>query len=103
MPVTAGFVDDMRAAFGADTVDSAIRGGLKGDGSFYAKENGHEVGSRPREIDGKSVRGDELARSTACDGCKHMRIKPASPDGHRVLRSCRLYGVAAQKCADWTK
>ena len=103
MPETAAFVDDMRAAFGADMVDSAIRAGMKGEGTFFASENGREVGSRAREIDGKSVNANEIARSSPCDGCKHLRINPASPDGQRILRACRLYGIAAQKCADWTK
>lgn len=103
MPETAAFVDDMRAAFGAEMVDSAIRGGMKGEGSFFASENGREVGSRPREIDGKAVGGNDFAHATPCDGCKRLRINPASPDGQRLLLACRLYGLASQKCADWTK
>ena len=49
MPKVAMFVDDMREAFGKDMIDAAIRGGMRGEGSFWARENGHEVGSKPLE------------------------------------------------------
>lgn len=62
MPVTTAFIDQMREAFGVEIIDAAIRGGLRGDGSFFARENGHEVGSRPVEVPGRSVNGFDLAK-----------------------------------------
>lgn len=102
MPCTATFIDDCRDVFGVDGVNAAIKAGISGDGSFYAKENGVEVGSRPRDIDGKSVSGNDLARQGRCDGCRHASVKLVSPDGHRLQVACKLYRVAAGRCADWS-
>lgn len=44
MPGTAAFIDALRAEFGAETIDRAIRGGLAGLPTFYAEEGGHSVG-----------------------------------------------------------
>ena len=49
MPVVSQWIDDLREAFGKEIIDLQIRRGLKGEGVFYAKENGIEVGSKPRE------------------------------------------------------
>lgn len=46
MPVTAAWIDSLRAAFGADQIDPSIKAGMKGARTFYAKENGHEIGNR---------------------------------------------------------
>lgn len=46
MPQTAEWIDGLRAAFGAEEIDAAIREGLKGQGGFYAAEGGHELGDR---------------------------------------------------------
>ena len=43
MPTVAAWIDDLRAAFGAEAVTAWVRQGLA-DGSFHAGENGHEVG-----------------------------------------------------------
>lgn len=68
MPTTAGFIDRMREAFGVEMINAAIKGGLAGDGSFYAKENGLEIGSRP--AGGQAVNGLDLAPSFAKKGKK---------------------------------
>ena len=47
MPRVAEFIDAMREAFGRATVDAAIRAGLDGQPSFWASENGIEIGVRP--------------------------------------------------------
>lgn len=49
MPTVAGWIDDLRAAFGKELIDLQIRRGLKGEGTFYARENDVEVGSKPLE------------------------------------------------------
>ena len=70
MPYTAVFIDQMRDAFAVEMINSAIKGGLSGDGSFYAKENGIEIGSRPVEIAGRAVNGLDMAPSFAAKGKK---------------------------------
>lgn len=46
MPHVAAFIDEMRAAFGEDEVNAQIRIGMDGAQTFYACENGIEVGTR---------------------------------------------------------
>ena len=49
MPGITAWLDDLRGAFGADTINAAIRGGLAGRPTFYAEENGVTIGTpRPR-------------------------------------------------------
>ena len=48
MPSVAAFIDDMRAAFGAETINAAIRAGLDGQPTFYAEENGRAVGTKSK-------------------------------------------------------
>lgn len=45
MPTVAGWIDALRAAFGAEMIDAAIRAGIAGQKTFHAIENGHEVGT----------------------------------------------------------
>ncbi len=49
MPTVAQWIDELREAFGKEMIDLQIRKGLQGEGCFYARENGIEVGSRPVE------------------------------------------------------
>jgi hypothetical protein len=46
MPAVAAFVDDLRAAFGDEQINGAIRLGLKGRPYFWAREGEHELGTR---------------------------------------------------------
>jgi len=57
MPLVAGFIDELREAFGAAEINAQIKAGIAGDGTFWAQENGIEVGSRPREIPVRSFPG----------------------------------------------
>jgi hypothetical protein len=50
MPTVAAWVDDLRAAFGADYMNGAIRAGLRGGRTFWAAEGGHEIGTRPPQL-----------------------------------------------------
>lgn len=60
MPKVAAFIDDLRAAFGADVINPSIKGGMAGVPTFYARENGQEIGT-PLDLSGmKIVRGDEM-------------------------------------------
>ncbi|WP_057292873.1 hypothetical protein [Noviherbaspirillum sp. Root189] len=45
MPMVAGFIDDLRAAFGKEMIDGQIRKGMRGEPVFHAVENGHEIGT----------------------------------------------------------
>jgi len=46
MPWTAGIIDELRQALGKDVVDGQIRKGMKGQPTFWASENGQEIGMR---------------------------------------------------------
>lgn len=46
MPHTAGVIDALREAFGASQIDQAIRAGIEGQPTFWARENGREIGTR---------------------------------------------------------
>lgn len=46
MPETAAFIDAMREAFGADEINASIRAGMEGQPTFWASENGVEIGTR---------------------------------------------------------
>lgn len=46
MPQVAQWIDDLRAAFGREHINGAIREGLKGRPIFWARENGHELGTK---------------------------------------------------------
>ncbi len=46
MPHTAGFIDALREAFGASQIDQSIRAGIEGQPTFWARENGREIGTR---------------------------------------------------------
>ena len=55
MPATAAFIDALREAFGADMVNAAIRAGIDGQPTFWASENGQEVGTRCRHDPASAV------------------------------------------------
>lgn len=46
MVQTSAFIDACREAFGAAYVNGQIRQGMKGAPTFFAKEAGHEIGTR---------------------------------------------------------
>jgi len=52
MPTIAAFIDSLRDAFGRDSIDKQIRKGMKGEPTFYASENGHEIGTRVTSSEG---------------------------------------------------
>lgn len=46
MPTVAAWIDELRAAFGAEAIDTSIRAGLRGaPNRFHARERGHELGT----------------------------------------------------------
>jgi hypothetical protein len=58
MPLITAWLDEMRASFGTETINAAIKGGIAGQPTFYASENGVEVGTpRPAPYGTCSVDG----------------------------------------------
>lgn len=55
MPQTTAWIDALRDAFGAPQINAAIKAGIDGAGTFYARENGREIGSRPAQDSAKTV------------------------------------------------
>jgi hypothetical protein len=49
MPATTAFIDECRAAFGIDVINKSIRLGVNGLPSFWASENGIEIGTKEPE------------------------------------------------------
>lgn len=49
MPSVAAFIDECRIVFGAEFVNEQIRKGMHGSPTFYASENGIEVGTKMPE------------------------------------------------------
>jgi hypothetical protein len=71
MPEMAAFVAGLKSAFGDAVIDDAIRRGKAGEPTFYAKENGHTIGTRSSTS--QTVwKVDEVLRDrhfcTGCDG-----------------------------------
>ena len=58
MPTVAAIIDDLRDAFGAEDINPSIKGGMAGVPTFYARENGHEIGT-PLDLAGRKVVGGE--------------------------------------------
>lgn len=55
MPVTAAFIDAFRDAFGAAEINAAIKAGIDGQPTFYARENGLEVGTHYHAPENRTV------------------------------------------------
>lgn len=67
MPQCAAFIDEMRAAFGAEEINAQIKLGMQGAQTFHAVENGHEVGTC-FDVPVKFITADKMA------------IRPTLPD-----------------------
>lgn len=52
MPIVAAFIDALRDVFGVDEINRQIKAGLRGEGCFYACENGIKIGSKPVSREG---------------------------------------------------
>jgi hypothetical protein len=45
MPTISGIVDDLRRQYGLLPIDRQIRRAMRGEPTFFAKENGHTIGT----------------------------------------------------------
>lgn len=75
MPITAAWIDRMRAAFGKEHIDSIIRRGMRGDPVFSASEAGHTIGTPvPRGVRiGRDARGNSINLDDPDAGKEPMR------------------------------
>lgn len=71
MPVVSGFIDALREVFGAPEINASIRAGMDGQPTFYARENGREIGT-PMPSGGNSLSGADLLLNHK--GGKHGRV-----------------------------
>ena len=69
MPLVSEFVDEMRAVFGADQINASIKAGMNGEPRFFARENGHQIGT-PSTPPALSVRADALGLPGAASKAK---------------------------------
>lgn len=46
MPEVTKFIDAMRDAFGKEMIDAQVRKGMRGEPTFWARENGIEIGTK---------------------------------------------------------
>nr|WP_080423779.1 hypothetical protein [Burkholderia ubonensis] len=70
MPEIAAFVDSLAEAFGRDYIEDIVRRGQRGEPTFYASENGVEVGTRsPRPATVWLCTENELRNRHGCRGC----------------------------------
>jgi hypothetical protein len=74
MPNTAESIDLLREAFGVSTINQQIKSGMQGLPTFYAIENGVEVGTAAR----RSTSGFEI------DGADFLRIGQLCRDNHKL-------------------
>jgi hypothetical protein len=104
MPGVAALVDELREALGREMVDAAIKSGMAGEGGFWAREDGVEIGSKPRINPAREFPLSAIDIKPACVMCVHFRERLESPDGSRVRRTCARYGaLPVQPCVDWRR
>jgi hypothetical protein len=70
MPKVAAWIDDLRAAFGADDINAALRFKLHGQPCFHASEAGHSVGAPYQE------RGTEISAADMVILRPDPKVKP---------------------------
>jgi hypothetical protein len=69
MPQVAAFQEMLRASFGDETIDEAVRRGKAGEATFYVREKGRTVGTAS-PANGNVWRVDaELRDRHYCPGC----------------------------------
>ena len=59
MPQVTAWIDDLRAAFGAEAINAQIRAGMSGLPTFHATEAGHSVGT-PAPMRGTEISAAQM-------------------------------------------
>lgn len=77
MPIIDAFVDDLRATFGREAIDRAIVEGLQ-DGTFHARENGHELG---RPVVDPGITLDRITRDDGSMYVIHVKRRKGNGNG----------------------
>ena len=60
MPTVAAWIDELRDAFGTETVNASIKAEMEGQQTFYASENGQQVGTQLPYCAEKSVKLSDI-------------------------------------------
>ena len=95
MPTVAAWVDELRAAFGADAINPAIRNGAAGGSYFYAEENGHAIGCEA--IPGGQ--GVNAAQMVLASPDQALRCPFCGGEGIEVVNGQRFGGaIVTAKC-----
>lgn len=68
MPEITAWVASLRAAFGDEVMDDAIRRSRRGEGVFYARENGIEFGTRLPESE-NVLHSEGISNRFLCSQC----------------------------------
>lgn len=55
MPTVTGWIDSLREAFGDDQINPQIKAGIDGQPTFWARENGREVGTKAAPAGDRAV------------------------------------------------
>jgi hypothetical protein len=69
MPEVADFVAKLREAFGDATIDAAVARGKVGEPTFFARENGRTVGTKPIDDFNRWKADDSVLHRHYCKGC----------------------------------
>lgn len=86
MPEITAWIDDLRSAFGPETIEAAIKAGIAGEPVFFAVENGIEVGTRsPSNENAWSC--TSLTDRSFCSGCSGECVGTATRCSMRAGKS----------------
>lgn len=76
MPITADWIDALRAAFGREDIDAQIRRGMAGEPVFHAAEAGCEVGTRNASRNGSVTAAQMVIEKPTQDAANPARCAP---------------------------
>jgi hypothetical protein len=69
MPGVAEFVAKLREAFGDATIDEAVARGKAGEPTFFARENGRTIGTKPIDEFNRWQADGSVRERHYCQGC----------------------------------
>lgn len=102
MPTVAAWIDELREAFGADQINPAIKAGMNGQPTFWAKENGLEVGAPHPNKKNATERSPDPLLNHPCSGCADHLPKIIDAERGIVVRRCaRHNNTCPHRCPFW--